>query len=1018
MESCEEEPQLQIRAATTATIAWTTLKEAYHGRTRTHLLHLFSAISTKFDDRKITLAEHISTFEAAWLHLAQNVATATAGTNSMAAGIKNLTLTDSWKAAMLLQSLLKIQPYLNIVMNIASSEDTPTYANVVIRLKETQYNKVRSHTTASTSDSTATTASAFATSERKSCGYCKSKGRPWNSHWEKGCWSKSDNDKKKQQVNSTTTDENMAENWYGELAFATASISADNGAGTAWAVDNACTSHMTPYLTDLQDSTPHIINIMSSSNTQMQSSHIGTVSTPFGQLTAFVVSQLARRLISCGELERQGAKMILCENQREICLPDGSIIPMEKRGNLYFPAVEGEQAAATITEWHQRYGHLPMSAFRRIPEAPASLHRTSFHCSACERGKAIKPLSKSYALSIRTSRVGQLMYSDLCGPFRTQARDGSKYTISLIDDYSRMTMVRTLNSKDLTATVLPEMLNMFERLFNCSVAVLRTDNGGEHRSKALAVTFKTRGIILEHSVPHHSETNPIAEVVNRVIIMIARTALISSGLPRNLWHEAVYHAVYTKNRLPHTAVGGRSPLEVAKPSIDIIQERKLLRIFGEPVWCFDYNEKDKLKGRAIAGRILGYHGIHGVYKVITKAGKVIVAKSPRRRELSEDFADIEIVSVNTTPTSTTSTPTTTALQTAIPAIVSSSTANRKPQIHLEDPDEFLDDMRRTFPGAFEPDQTITVSQPKTKPPRATTSRESEPRRSSRNTSRPPNYYQQANSMLPTDYQEVNLTWNEALEGEDKDRWEDARLRELQNPSKYDLFEWVDNVPPGHRAIDTKIVCRKTLKQDGTTKFKVRLTGHGFLQVPGKDFTETYAPVAREESWRLILAYGISQNLSVQLYDVESAYFNASLEEDIYIQDPAFIGHRAWKLKKALYGLKQSAKVWYDLLKDLFGGAGFTPIASDPAVFAPIQPSTNSGTGGSTAPITGLCCSVVDDLLCALEPNIIPTFEQIFMSRVTLERKGCPKVYLGMELHWVPRGVLITGSQMIQQLATS
>ena len=437
---------------------------------------------------------------------------------------------------------------------------------------------------------------------------------------------------------------------------------------------------MTPYLTDLQDPTPHIINIMSSSNTQMQSSHIGIVSTPFGQLTAFVVPQLARRLISWGELERQRAKMILCENQREICLSDGSIVPIEKRGNLYFPVVD-EQAAATITEWHQRYGHLPMMAFRRIPEAPTSLSCTPFHCSACEQGKAIKPLSRSYAASIRTSRVGQLMYSDLCGPFRTQARDGSRYTISLIDDYSRMTMVRTLNSKDLTATVLPEMLNIFERLFNCSVAVLRTDNGGEYRSKVLVTALKSRGITLEYSVPHHSETNPIAEVVNRVIIMMARTALISYNLPRNLWNDAVYHSVYTKNRLPHAALGGKSPLEVAKPSTDIIQERKLLRVFGEPVWCFDYNEKDKLKSRAIEGRIIGYHGIHGVYKVITKAGKTIVAKSPRRRELSEDAANIEVVSIHTTPTSAypvSSIPATGAPQTAIPTITSSSSAHQQP----------------------------------------------------------------------------------------------------------------------------------------------------------------------------------------------------------------------------------------------------------------------------------------------------------------------------------------------------
>ena len=93
MESCEEGAQLQIRAATTANVAWTTLKSVYEGRTRTHLLHLFSAVSTRFDDRKTSLAEHINTFEAAWLSLAQDVTTAVAGNDSMAAGIKNFTLT-------------------------------------------------------------------------------------------------------------------------------------------------------------------------------------------------------------------------------------------------------------------------------------------------------------------------------------------------------------------------------------------------------------------------------------------------------------------------------------------------------------------------------------------------------------------------------------------------------------------------------------------------------------------------------------------------------------------------------------------------------------------------------------------------------------------------------------------------------------------------------------------------------------------------------------------------------------
>lgn len=74
----------------------------------------------------------------------------------------------------------------------------------------------------------------------------------------------------------------------------------------------------------------------------------------------------------------------------------------------------------------------------------------------------------------------------------------------------------------------------------------------------------------------------------------------------------------------------------------------------------------------------------------------------------------------------------------------------------------------------------------------------------------------------------------------------------------------------------------------------------------------------------MLAYGISQELSLQLYDVESAYFNADLEEEIYVQDPILTRQKAWKLRKALYGLKQSVKAWNDLLKNLFRTAGYAP----------------------------------------------------------------------------------------------
>ena len=152
-----------------------------------------------------------------------------------------------------------------------------------------------------------------------------------------------------------------------------------------------------------------------------------------------------------------------------------------------------------------------------------------------------------------------------------------------------------------------------------------------------------------------------------------------------------------------------------------------------------------------------------------------------------------------------------------------------------------------------------------------------------------------------------------------------------------------------------------------------------------------------------MAYGVSKSLSIQLYDVESAYFNAQLDEEIYVKDPIFTGHRAWRLKKALYGLKQSAKVWNDLLKYLFNLTGFSPIFSDPAIFKAWRTALGNHE-------IGLCCSIVDDLLCALEPSSIGAFEKAFETQVKLEHKGYPILYLEMELYWGPKGILILGSR--------
>nr|GEU44722.1 copia protein [Tanacetum cinerariifolium] len=102
--------------------------------------------------------------------------------------------------------------------------------------------------------------------------------------------------------------------------------------------------------------------------------------------------------------------------------------------------------------------------------------------------------------------------------------------------------------------------------------------------------------------------------------------------------------------------------------------------------------------------------------------------------------------------------------------------------------------------------------------------------------------------------------------------------------------------------------------------KARLVAQGYNQQKGIDYDETYAPIARLESIRILLAYACALDFKLFQMDVKSAFFNGFINEEVYVaQPPGFIDltkpNHDYRLKKGLYGLKQAPKAWYDRLKD-------------------------------------------------------------------------------------------------------
>jgi hypothetical protein len=162
---------------------------------------------------------------------------------------------------------------------------------------------------------------------------------------------------------------------------------------------------------------------------------------------------------------------------------------------------------------------------------------------------------------------------------------------------------------------------------------------------------------------------------------------------------------------------------------------------------------------------------------------------------------------------------------------------------------------------------------------------------------------------------------EALEDPD---WLIAMHDELNNFECNKVWTLVERPKGCRNVIGTKWIFKN--KQDANSIVihnKARLVAQGFSQVEGIDFSENFAPVARLESIRILLAYASHHNFKIQQMDVKSAFLNGPLNELVYakqppsFENPKFPNH-VYKLDKALYGLKQAPHVWYGHLKELLG----------------------------------------------------------------------------------------------------
>ncbi|GKD89693.1 retrovirus-related pol polyprotein from transposon TNT 1-94 [Tanacetum coccineum] len=212
-------------------------------------------------------------------------------------------------------------------------------------------------------------------------------------------------------------------------------------------------------------------------------------------------------------------------------------------------------------------------------------------------------------------------------------------------------------------------------------------------------------------------------------------------------------------------------------------------------------------------------------------------------------------------------------------------------------------------------------------------------------------------------------------------------------------------------IGTKWVFRNKLDEnDIVSRNKARLVAQCYNQQEGIDYDETYAPVARLESIRILLAYACALDFKLFQMDVKSAFLNGFINEEVYVaQPPGFIDFKkpdhVYKLKKALYGLKQAPKAWYDRLKAFLIKHEYKMGMVDNTLFTKKKSSNLI-----------IVQIYVDDIIFGLTcQDMCDEFAKIMHDKFEMSMMGELNFFLGLQIKQMEDGIFFNQSKYIKEM---
>lgn len=521
-------------------------------------------------------------------------------------------------------------------------------------------------------------------------------------------------------------------------------------------------------------------------------------------------------------------------------------------------------------------------------------------CEPCLKGKMRIVINRQS--QERTTHPLALIHSDLAGPF-PRSHGGALYFIVYIDDYSQMTWLYTL--KDKSSSTISNIFIRFkhevEVSSNTKIQRFRCDNGtGEYMNSAFVTILSDNGIQLEPSAPYTQHQNGVAEAKIRVIQHRTKSMLAHAQAPHVFWAEAATTAATSTNLSPTSSLANMTPFQAWTGRVPSVAH---LRVWG----CVAYSHmakpiRRKLHDNSNQCMFIGYvahtdklwklwdqkaqRAFHSSNVVFDEDRFIYPLQGPQVEERPPPPAPASPSQTHNPLTSTVLSP---------PCYEPSSSNSPDEILHdstIQD-DTILDTI--IVKPASETHSLIAVA-----------------------------------ATFPHD-SPIPSTYKEVLCSSEKDYWLEAMREEYQSlmeMNTWSLTERTTAVEERREIIQSRWVFSRKELSDGKIRYKARVVVKGFQQMPGVDFQDTFAPVGRLDTFRVLVALAAYYHWEIQQLDVVTAFLNGELpaEERIYMeqpdgftdnQDPTEVTYskpqnnsRVCRLNRALYGLKQAPRVWH------------------------------------------------------------------------------------------------------------